>query len=234
MNEKIFVGCTQKELLPFKVLEHSILTNTKLNVDVVPLFEFQSNIPKIKKKSARPRTPFSFQRFLIPWLCMYSGRAVYMDSDMLVFDDVAQLFKRPMGRASVLTPPKDHRRAQFAVMVVDCAACRWSMHDICDRLESGSLGYKQLMNLKGLGVEVSECLGKRWNELDSWLPDTKLLHFTRMEIQPWLAKGHPLQGMWRDALRRTVEDGFLTVDSVEYEVEAGHVRAGVLDMVKGL
>ena len=40
----------------------------------------------------RPRTPFSFQRFLIPELCGYSGKAIYLDADMQVFRDIRELW----------------------------------------------------------------------------------------------------------------------------------------------
>ena len=40
---------------------------------------------------SRPRTPFSFKRFFIPQLT--TGRAFYMDSDMIVFDDMGKLLE---------------------------------------------------------------------------------------------------------------------------------------------
>ncbi len=231
---KVFVGCTKRQLLPFLVLRHTIMSTTKdsSSVDVVPMYEHAGMIPKVRRKKSRPRTPFSFQRFLMPYLCMYSGKAVYLDSDMLVFSDVQKLVDSPMGSASVLTPPKDGRGAQFAVMVVDCGAVRWDIKVICERLEAGALSYETLMSLSGLGVTVSTSLSRRWNDLDKYYEDTKLLHYTRMEMQPWLVKGHPLERIWAMKLRDAVVAGDVHVNLIKKEVGLGHVRPGVLKMVK--
>ncbi len=227
---KVFVGCTREQLLPFMVLKYSILACSSGEVDVVPLYLHQAMIPKVKRKNARPRTPFSFQRFMIPYLNMYSGKALYLDSDMLVFSDVAQLFDTPMGTAGVLTPPPDRRGAQFAVMVIDCSVVRFHIKGICERLEAGSLGYKQLMSMRGLGVTVSSSLDGRWNDLDKYREDTRLLHYTRMEMQPWLAKGHPHEGIWASTLRMAVELGHIPYETVKQEAELSHVRPEVMGM----
>jgi Glycosyl transferase family 8 len=43
------------------------------------------------------RTGFSFARFAIPELAGYQGRALYLDADMLVFNDLAFLWRTPFA-----------------------------------------------------------------------------------------------------------------------------------------
>jgi len=38
-------------------------------------------------------TEFSFSRFLVPYLCGYEGKAIFMDGDMLCRSDIAELWK---------------------------------------------------------------------------------------------------------------------------------------------
>ena len=41
-------------------------------------------------------------RFGIPSLTAYQGRAIYLDADMLVFNDIYDLWSMPMGDAKLL------------------------------------------------------------------------------------------------------------------------------------
>ena len=59
----------------------------------MPLHEATIPIPTPATPANRPRTPFSFQRFLIPELCGFKGRGIYVDSDMQVFEDIRGLWK---------------------------------------------------------------------------------------------------------------------------------------------
>ena len=41
-------------------------------------------------------TEFTYSRFLVPHLCDYRGKAIFMDNDMLCFGDVKELDDLPM------------------------------------------------------------------------------------------------------------------------------------------
>lgn len=47
-------------------------------------------------------TPFTGFRWGIPAACKYQGRAIYMDSDVIIMADIAELFDQPMLPGKVL------------------------------------------------------------------------------------------------------------------------------------
>ena len=83
---RVYVGADRSQALAIKVLEHSIKRHTTLDVAVIPMIDFPIRQPRDVKNSQR--TGFSFSRFCIPRLAGYRGKAIYMDADMLVFQDL--------------------------------------------------------------------------------------------------------------------------------------------------
>lgn len=135
---KVYVASTDAQMLAVKVLEYSIRKHASMSVDVIPLHMNSIHIPVPKDKSNWPRTPFSFQRFLIPELQQHTGRAIYLDSDMQVFKDIKDLWTTPFNGAQILTiknKEASQRRPQFSVMLIDCANLHWSIQDIVSSLD---------------------------------------------------------------------------------------------------
>ncbi len=122
-------------------------------------------VPLPKDKKNRPGTGFSFNRFLIPKLAGYHGKAIYLDADMLVFDDIEKLWNVPMGEHKVLCSvqsevPKgweDGRNndlgdgrywtpgRQMSVMLMDCERLDWNVDEIVRGLDDDLYSYKDLM-----------------------------------------------------------------------------------------
>src|SRR5207237_9139533 len=92
---RIYVGATEAEMLAVKVLEYSIRKHASMSVEVFPLYQSGFEIPLPRDAQNQPRPPFSFQRFLIPALVGYRGRAIYLASNSLVFRDVRALLTLP-------------------------------------------------------------------------------------------------------------------------------------------
>lgn len=220
---RVYVGASEAQWLPFKVLEHSIKSKSTANVEVFSLDTWSYRVPKVPFKTG---TPFSLQRFLIPSVCDYKWQGVYLDSDMLVLSDISELAGLPFGEADVLSPPKDKRGAQFAVMVIQCDRLKWDIDQLVKRVAANGKGYKELMTLKGI-AKVSQTVPPRWNHLDKLRPDTKLLHYTDMTKQPWLKAGHPHADLWLACLASAVRTGKITLEQISREVGLRHVRAGV-------
>src|SRR5690348_7515960 len=97
---RVYVGTDRSQLLAVKILEHSIKRHTKLPVEVHPMLDLP--IRKTKDPRQGQRTGFSFSRFCIPDLAGYKGRAIYMDADMLVFKDIAELWNWPFDSHTIL------------------------------------------------------------------------------------------------------------------------------------
>lgn len=228
---RIHVASTASEALPVKVLEYSIKQHASASVTVTPLCDVGISIPKPQAPKNQPRTPFSFQRFLIPQVCGHEGRSIYLDSDMLVFKDVVDLWRSPFGEANVLAAYSDSasgRKPQFSVMLMDCSQLKWNIQDIVDRLNSGALSYEQLMYDFSL-ARTSAVIEPEWNSLEIFKPgQTALLHYTDMNTQPWVSHLNPLGYLWVHALRQAIQDGAISRSFVEEEVQKGHVRPSLL------
>ena len=91
-HPRIFIGYDQRETIAYHVLAHSILRIATAPVSITPIALHQ-----LKKVFDRPRHPmqsndFAFSRWLVPYLCDYKGWAIWMDCDMLIRRDIADLW----------------------------------------------------------------------------------------------------------------------------------------------
>lgn len=228
---RIFVAATPSEWLPMRVLEFSIHESTVLPVEVTALSSFKRPIPVPKAEKNRPRTPFSFQRFLIPELCGYQGKALYLDSDMQVFQDIAKLWNQSLEDCDLQTVPEmaNERPGQFSVMLLDCTKLDWRIEEIVQSLDSGAINYEMLMYEMCLAKKIGKNLPQDWNSLERYEGGvTALLHYTDMHIQPWVSSENPLGHLWVSCLRRAIASGFIAQTELECEVSAGNVRPSLL------
>ena len=89
----IFIGYDSKEPVAFHVLSHSILRNSSKPISIIPL---NLKIYQICMKEIL--TIDNQMNFLSLDFCSYltnfSGRAIFMDCDMLVTCDISKLFDR--------------------------------------------------------------------------------------------------------------------------------------------
>lgn len=151
-------------------------------------------------------TTFSCFRFAIPELMGFTGRAVYMDADMLVLGDVKELLELPTPKPWVTC----HHRITD-VSVLDCAGFRipqWP--SIAQMRPEGRPAFYTVELLNRLGL-ISATLPWDWNCRDSndeIKPSTRLLHYTTVPWQPYHPyptvkyMPHPKPGwvrMWFDA-----------------------------------
>lgn len=225
---RVFVGSQEEQALPVKVLEYSIRRNCSMSVEVSPLHTLGIVTPAPKDKKNRPRTPFSFQRFAIPELCGFKGRAIYLDSDMLVFDDLRQLWTLEMGSADLMAPPGSllsRRKPQFSVMLMDCERLRWRLPDLIAKLDSGVLDYESLMFDMAVADHIETGIDPKWNSLESYTSGTTaLLHYTDMYRQPWVSIRNPLGHLWVKALIEAVADQFISIEEIQESILRGWVR----------
>lgn len=218
-DRTLVVGATRRDWLPAKVLERSALARAASPVRVLHTFDREWPWPPPRRD--RNVTGFSLVRLAVPELCGFSGRAVYMDSDMVVLADVAELFALPFGAAAVLRPPN-----QAAVVVYDCARLRhWTAAAAAANVGSGRWDYACAIELAH-DAAVARSVPARWNRCDERPADTALVHFTTLARQPWREGAwHPLAPLWFAELRAAVRDGTVSADDVRREHRAGHVSA---------
>lgn len=231
---RIFVASTPSEWLPMKVLEFSIKETTSLPVELSAIYSFNRLIPIPQDLKNRARTPFSFQRFLIPELCGYSGKAIYLDADMQVFQDISELWNHDFFGCDLQTvqEAKKGRRGQFSVMVLDCKALGWNVEQIVADLDAGKLNYAELMYEMRVAKKVGRDISFDWNSLERYeAGKTSLLHYTDMNTQPWISTANPLGYLWVACLRRAIASSFINHEELEREVQLGHVRTSLLAQI---
>lgn len=232
---RIFVGGQSEHWLPTRVLEHSIRRHATGPVEIVPLSAWNHLLREPADPHNRPATSFSLQRFLPPEICGHMGRAIYIDSDMIVRADIRELWETPMHGVRVLICPG----WQSAVMLMDCGKCDWTVDRLVRDMDAGRRSIGATMNLKGLkGVE--QWLDPLWNCIDRpELPrlrklaerGAKLLHYTSMNHQPWLRAGHPCETYWFQELYHAIEAGAVTPQDIWREARAGHVRPSLVHVI---
>jgi hypothetical protein len=232
---RVYVAATESERLPMKVLEYSIRKHSSVAVQVEALCDAGIAIPTPQDPAKRPRTPFSFQRLLIPERAGRTGKAIYLDADMQLFADIRSLWQAPMGDADLLTviePAASGRAPQFSVMLIDCAKVPWDIRDIVRRLDSDELSYEDLMYRMAAAGVVARTIDPAWNSLERFAEgETALLHYTDMNTQPWVHAGHRFGYLWTRDLLEAVERGHITRDLVADHVAKGWIRPSLLVQV---
>lgn len=227
---RIFVGAVHTHRLMFEVLRWSIRRHASRPVEVHSIGALLgSTLPVPNKPENRPVTPFSFQRFAVPMLAQWQGRAIYLDSDQLVLRDIAELNDRTMFGLRLMHRPKrgpDSRTGSHvsSVMLLQCDRLRqWSPQQIADDLDAGRYSYHALMKLKPIWLKGT--FPRHWNSLDHLEPGrTGLLHYTRRSTQPWLAREHPHEGVWFEALFSGMDAGEVSPEAIDFAVNEGYVR----------
>lgn len=83
---RIFIGYDPRQPVAYNVLQYSILANASVPVAITPLV--LRTLP-LKRAGL---TEFTYSRYLVPFLCDYKGVALFLDADMVVEADIAELF----------------------------------------------------------------------------------------------------------------------------------------------
>jgi hypothetical protein len=89
---RLFVGYDRDQALASQVFVHSALRRSSVPLQVTYLV-----LPQLQAIFDRPREPlqsteFAFTRWLVPYLCGYAGRALFVDGDMICRSDLAALW----------------------------------------------------------------------------------------------------------------------------------------------
>jgi GT2 family glycosyltransferase/glycosyltransferase involved in cell wall biosynthesis len=240
MNEtaRIYVGTDRSQWIGVQVLEYSIRKHSSIAIELHSMADLAMPEPKDPRHSQR--TGFSFCRFAIPQLAGYSGRAVYLDADMLVFKDFVELWRIPFDRAKVVIQddilqapatsqekavPAKKRIKQCAVMLLDCGRLDWDVNALVgglgERYSYEELVY-QLCILEP--EEIAYRVPFEWNSLEHYDENTGLLHYTDMHTQPWVSTENPLGYLWIAHLNEMIEAGLCTRGEIAREIALGYAR----------
>lgn len=84
---RVFIGYDPRQAVSYTCLAHSILRHSTLPVAITPLVIDHLPVPN----SMVGLTPFTFTRYLTPWLAGFDGLAIFMDSDMVMRGNIVEL-----------------------------------------------------------------------------------------------------------------------------------------------
>lgn len=164
---RVFIGYDPRQPVSFTALSQSIIANTSKPVSITPLI--LETLP-IERQGL---TPFTFSRFLVPWLCGYKGWALFLDIDMVVQGDLSELFGLADNRYAVMVSKNKMKFEWASAMLFNCPKCKVLTPEY---VEAGE-------NLHGIGWtdKVGE-IPPEWNHLvgyDEPRADAKLVHYTQ-------------------------------------------------------
>ena len=191
---RIFIGWDQRENVAYHVLCNSIMKRSTVPVSITPLV--LSSLRDYK----RPRDPkqsndFSFTRFMVPYLCGYSGQAIFMDCDMICMTDISRVFDEIDHYSSVSVVKHDYtpknqikflgqpqlpyeKKNWSSFMVFNCS------HFHTKKLTPDYINTAPALDLHQLKWTEEDSIGelsKEWNWLAGEYPEKKdvnIIHYT--------------------------------------------------------
>jgi hypothetical protein len=191
----VYIGFDPREAIAFDVLSHSIQARASIPVSIKPLKLSELNGILTRERHPLQSTDFSFSRFLTPHLSGYTGWSVFMDCDMLLQEDIANLWALRDERYAVMVVkhvhvPKETRKflgepqSKYekknwsSVMLFNNARCAALTPDYVNTASG-----LELHQFKWLpGDNLIGALPSRWNHLvgyDAPRSDAALVHYTQ-------------------------------------------------------
>ena len=191
---RVFIGYDNNEKVAFSTLSHSLLKHATQPIAITPI-----RLENIKDIFVRERfkiqsTEFAFSRFLVPYLCNYSGHAIFMDCDMLARADISELWRQRTTKYAVQCVQHDYTPTSTVKFLnqpqTPYPKKNWSSMMIFNNAKCTALTPDYVNSASGLELhqfkwlENEDLVGKvdeEWN----WLvgeyehnPNAKLVHYT--------------------------------------------------------
>ncbi len=186
---RIMIGFDPAETVAYHVLCQSILSRASQPVAFTPINK--RNIKEFTRGIEDGSTEFSFSRFLTPFLAGYQGKALFMDCDIIVRDDIAKLFAEAKGDHDVWCVKHNYtpkggtkflgnvqhiypKKNWSSVMLFDCSRCNTLTPEIVNHATGSFLHRFEWADSVG-------DLSQSWNHLvGEYEPneDARLVHYT--------------------------------------------------------
>lgn len=199
---RVFIGYDPKEAVAYHVLCHSILSRCSVPISITPLVRSSLGM-YTRPRGPTESTEFSITRFLVPYLCDYEGWALFLDCDMLVQCDLADLLMEMLCQRSkaVLVCQHDYspkmgwkfeghvqtaypRKNWSSFMVFNASKCKALTPEYVN--EATGL---DLHRFNWISDDLIGSLSLDWNHLVEEYPpngDARVLHYTRGG--PWFSE----------------------------------------------
>jgi hypothetical protein len=220
----LFIGYDPVESVAFHTLCHSIISRSTVPVSITPIGN--TVLPKgfwWRERGRYDSTEFSNARFVVPYLMNYSGWAIFMDCDMIMLDDIEELWAQRDDRYSVMVVkhchvPREDKKFLGAIQT-RYPLKNWSSlmmfntsHPHCRSLTRSYINTVSGLDLHEFAWTLPSFIGEiqgRWNELTVGPDETQhpenerdvpisLLHYTRGG--PWHGVTDAMHERWSDEL----------------------------------
>jgi hypothetical protein len=192
---KVFVGCDPNncDLEQMMVLDYSIHKHTNQPVEIIwmqlsrdPESFWYSDPQKGKGWDTQKwATPFSGFRWAIPEYCGFEGRAIYMDADIVVLSDLAELWQHPIKGEAIVAAKITDDLARLCTCVWDCKKAKENIIDI-EKLKKDPEGHQKMMDKFRSNFQLTAPYQDSYNCVDGEnlaVEDIKILHYSDMGTQ---------------------------------------------------
>jgi len=183
---KLFVGCAPngEDAESLMVLEYTARKNCSMDIDITWM-KHSTDAESIWGgwNSRRWATPFSGFRWAIPEACDFEGQAIYMDSDMIILADLAELWNEPWNDSAIIMMKGDWRTC---VAKWNCERAGKVLPSVSEMKETPG-AHQQLFTALQQNPHLQQSFNRQWNNFDGEndkLEDIKILHYTDMSTQP--------------------------------------------------
>ena len=202
----VYIGWDSREPIAAEVCRYSILKHASIPVDIQFLKQDDLRMRGFYSRDvdALASTEFTFTRFLVPALNNYTGTAIFMDSDMVFLNDIAELLDEVDTSKAVTcvqhdyTPPPGMKmdgqqqlaypRKNWSSMIVWNCAHKDNKKVNIELVNDPEITGAYLHRFSWLKDKDIGLLAPEWNWLVGWYiegrdGEPKLLHYT--EGGPW-------------------------------------------------
>lgn len=166
---RVFIGYDPRQPIALNVLAQSIYRQSSKPVAIIPLVLEQ--LP-IKRQGL---TPFTYSRFLAPYLCNYEGWSLFLDADILLKDDIAKLFALKDEKFAIMVSKNRIKFEWASVMLFNNAKCKMLTPEFIEK-------EPKLHDISWADPNEVGSLPSNWNHLvgyDNPRDDAKLIHYTQ-------------------------------------------------------
>jgi lipopolysaccharide biosynthesis glycosyltransferase len=214
---KIFIGTDKRQPVAYNVLQYSIMANSSAPVAITPIVLETLPINRVGL------TQFTYSRYMVPYLCNYEGWALFLDADMVVDADIAELFSLCDDHYGVMVVKKDKRFEWPSLMLFNCAKCTKLTPDYIQTKTPQHLEDWAEGGIGELPLEWNYCVGYDHQQIKP-----KLIHYTA-GIPVW---PETIDCAFRDIWKRYVNKMLYTVSFQELmgtSVHVGKVATGEIN-----
>ena len=247
---RVFIGSGEASLLERKTLIHSLRKHTSRPLD---LYVFNGTHNAIEHNDEPPVlanlplwikyrnfTEFSNYRWLIPEICGYEGRAIFLDSDMVCLSDIGELFDADMGGCAMLAKAEAYKGSSawgMSNVLFDCSQCRFPLDEIFREIDAGLYSNTDFHQMTPQFLENRPyrlgLMDPAWNSFDRFEAGTRLIHYTNLRTQPWKFPGHVHEDIWFRWFDDARKAELISGQDIDKTLSRGYARQDILKPVRG-